>query len=128
MQLIVQMSRLNGISRTVAKGGLSSFDLRHVLEMIESSDKLPTLAELANALGLSRFHFWRAFKQSTGMTPHAYMAKRRLEKASEMLRTTSLSATEIAMACHFATPSHFTTAFKREFGITPTEFRRLCKI
>ncbi|PLP61364.1 AraC family transcriptional regulator [Mesorhizobium loti] len=128
MQLIVQMTRLNAVPGTVLKGGLSSFDLRHVLEMIEFSDKPPTPTELANAVGLSRFHFWRAFKQSTGMTPYAYMAKRRLEKASVMLRTTTLSATEIAMACHFATPSHFTTVFKRDFGITPTEFRRLCRI
>lgn len=128
MQLIVQMARLSGIPQMAAKGGLSSFDLRHTLAMIDSFDKPPTLPELANAVGLSRFHFWRAFKQSTGMTPHAYMAKRRLEKSSEMLRSTTLSATEIAMACHFGSSSHFTTAFKRAFGVTPSEFRNLCQI
>ncbi|WP_031214341.1 helix-turn-helix transcriptional regulator, partial [Mesorhizobium sp. LSJC255A00] len=78
--------------------------------------------------GVSRFHFWRAFKQSTGMTPHAFIAQRRLEQAADMLRSTSLSATEIAMECGFGSSSHFTTAFKRAFGAVPTEFRRNCRI
>lgn len=127
MQLIVQMARMNGFPHNPAKGGLSSFDLKHTLEMIDTSNRTPTLAELANAVGLSRFHFWRAFKQSTGMTPYAFMAKRRLEKSSEMLRTTTLSATQIALECNFGSSSHFTTAFKRAFGVTPTEFRNLCQ-
>lgn len=127
MQLIVQMARMNGFPHNPAKGGLSSFDLKHILEIIETSNKTPTLVDLANAVGLSRFHFWRAFKQSTGMTPYAYMAKQRLEKSSEMLRATNMSATEIAMACNFGSSSHFTTAFKRAFGVTPTEFRSLCR-
>ncbi len=127
MQLIVQMARMNGFPHNPAKGGLSSFDLKHVFEMIGTSGKSPTLRELANAVGLSRFHFWRAFKQSTGLTPYAYMAKGRLEKSSEMLRTTTLSATEIALECNFGSSSHFTNAFKRAFGVTPTEFRNLCR-
>lgn len=127
MQLIVQMTRMHGLARSPAKGGLSPFDLRRALEIIETPGRAPTLPELANAVGLSRFHFWRAFKQSTGMTPYAFMAKKRLEKAAEMLRATKVSATEIAFDCNFASSSHFTTAFKRAFGVTPTEFRVLCQ-
>ncbi|MCG7508634.1 helix-turn-helix transcriptional regulator [Mesorhizobium retamae] len=125
MQLLVQMTRLNGVPNETAKGGLSSFDLRHTVEMIETSAKAPTLPDLANEVGLSRFHYWRAFKQSMGVTPYAFMARRRLEKSSEMLLTTTLSATEIAMACNFSSSSHFSTAFKQAFGVTPTEYRRL---
>lgn len=128
-QLLGQMLRLNGFHKEPAKGGLSSFDLKRAVDMIETlSDGRPTLADLAKEIGVSRFHFWRAFKQSTGMTPHAFIAQRRLEQAADMLRSTSLSATEIAMECGFGSSSHFTTAFKRAFGAVPTEFRRNCRI
>lgn len=128
MQLFVQMLRLNGMPPQVAKGGLSGFQLRRALEMIEAPDKTVTLTDLANELGVSRFHLWRSFKQSTGATPRALAAKRRLEKSSQMLRATALSATEIAMECNFSSSSHFSTAFKLAFGVTPTEYRRLSRI
>ncbi|MER8751634.1 AraC family transcriptional regulator [Mesorhizobium sp. M1050] len=128
-QLLGQMFRLNGFHQEPAKGGLSSFDLKRAVDMIETlSDGRPTLADLAKEIGVSRFHFWRAFKQSTGMTPHAFIAQRRLEQSADMLRSTNLSATEIAMECGFGSSSHFTTAFKRAFGAGPTEFRRKCRI
>ncbi|MGX8009035.1 helix-turn-helix domain-containing protein [Mesorhizobium sp. ORM8.1] len=129
MQLLVQMVRLNGSLHEPAKGGLSSFDLKRAVAMIEASpDEMPTLADLAKEVGVSRFHFSRAFKQSTGMTPHAFMAQRRLERSADMLRSTSSSATEIALECGFGSSSHFSIAFKRAFGVNPTEFRRRCKI
>ncbi|RAZ89428.1 AraC family transcriptional regulator [Mesorhizobium hawassense] len=128
-QLFVQMVRLNQTGHQVAKGGLSTFDLKRVLGMIEaSSDGRPTLTQLAEELGISRFHFSRAFKQSTGMTPHAFIAQRRLEQSADLLRSTNLSATQIALECGFASSSHFTTAFKRGFGTNPIEFRRKCRI
>ncbi|WP_245468402.1 MULTISPECIES: helix-turn-helix domain-containing protein [unclassified Mesorhizobium] len=128
-QLFVQMVRLNQTGHQPVKGGLSAFDLKRVVGMIESlSDGGPTLADLAKELGISRFHFSRAFKQSTGMTPHAFIARRRLERSADMLRSTNLSATGIALECGFANSSHFTTAFKRAFGTNPIEFRRKCRI
>lgn len=129
MQLLVQMFRLNGNYREQAKGGLSSFDLKRAVAMIESlPDARPSLADLAKEVGVSRFHFWRAFKQSTGMTPHAFIAQRRLEQSADLLRSTSLSATEIALASGFGSSSHFAVAFKRAFGTSPTEFRRKSRI
>lgn len=128
-QLLVQMVRLSGAYQERQKGGLSSFDLRRAMEMIGSlSGETLTLAALAKELGLSRFHFSRAFKQSTGKTPHAFIAERRLEKSSGMLRSTSLSATEIALECGFGSSSHFAIAFRQAFGVSPTEYRRMCKL
>ena len=128
-QLFVQMVRLNRIFHEPAKGGLSAFDLKRAVAMIESlSDDRPTLADLAREVGISRFHFCRAFKQSTGTTPHAFIAQRRLEHSADMLRSTNLSATEIAMECGFGSSSHFTIAFKRAYGASPTEFRRRCRL
>lgn len=128
-QLFVQMVRLNRTGRKLAKGGLSTFDLKRVVGMMEPSpDAKPTLTDLAKELGISRFHFGRAFKQSTGMTPHAFIAQRRLVQSADMLRSTDLSATKIAMECGFASSSHLTTAFKRAFGTNPIEFRRKSRI
>jgi AraC-like DNA-binding protein len=128
-QLLVQMVRLNGAYREPMKGGLSPFDLKRAMEMIGSlSGQALTIAALAKELGVSRFHFCRAFKQSTGKTPHAFIAERRLEKSSGMLRSTDLSATEIALECGFGSSSHFAIAFRQAFGVSPTEFRRRCRI
>ncbi|RUU06540.1 AraC family transcriptional regulator [Mesorhizobium sp. USDA-HM6] len=127
--LFVQMVRLTGTSYEPSKGGLSPYDLRRAIGMIDAlPHKWPSLADLAKEVGVSPFHFSRAFKQSTGMTPHAFMAKRRLERSADMLRSTNLSATEIALECGFAGSSHFSTAFKRGFGANPMEFRRRWKI
>lgn len=125
LQLFVQMVRLNGVGLEPAKGGLSPFDLRRVIAIIENrlADP-PSLDEMAKEIGVSRRHFFRAFKQSTGKTPHSFVAAHRLQRAVDLLRTTELSATEIAFDCGFASSSHFTYAFKRTYGTGPLEFRR----
>lgn len=125
IQLFIQMVRLNGLGHEPAKGGLSPFDLKRVVAIIE--DRLgdpPSLDEMAGEIGVSRRHFSRAFKQSTGKSPHAFVAAHRLERAVDLLRTTEHSATEIALECGFASSSHFTYAFKRTYGMGPLEFRR----
>ncbi len=128
IQLLGRMVRANGAAHELAKGGLSPFDLKQVLEVLETLDKAWALPDLAREIGLSRFHLWRAFKQSTGITPYAFRAKRRLEKSCDLLRSSGRSLTEIAMECGFGSSSHFTTAFKRAFGTTPTDFRRQCRL
>nr|WP_037072764.1 AraC family transcriptional regulator [Rhizobium sp. PDO1-076] len=124
-QLFVQLLRFNGLGLEPAKGGLSSFDLKRVVAIIESRGaNPPSLDELAGEIGVSRRHFFRAFKQSTGKTPYTYVAEHRMQRAADLLRATDLSATEIALECGFASSSHFTVAFKRAFGASPSEFRR----
>ena len=128
-QLFVRLMRLNGIHQQPAKGGLSSFDIRRAVAMIDSSaEQRLSLGDLASEIGINRYHFLRAFKKSMGMTPYAFMAQRRLERAVDMLRSTDLPATEIALECGFGSSSHFAVAFKRAFGTSPTEFRRTCRI
>lgn len=125
VQLFVQLLRLNGAGPEPAKGGLSPLNLKRITAIIESrSANPPSLGELAQEIGVSRRHFFRAFKQSTGKTPHSFVAEHRLNRAVDLLRATDLSATDIALGCGFASSSHFTFAFKQAFGTGPSEFRR----
>jgi AraC-like DNA-binding protein len=79
--------------------------------------------ELAAAAGLSRAHFSREFRRTFGVSPHAYLLTRRLERAAALLRNTDNSVAEICLAVGLQGIGSFTTSFKRTFGKTPTEYR-----
>lgn len=83
-----------------------------------------SLADLAREAGLSRSHFARAFKATTGLPPHRWLLARRLERACELLLATDLSLDNIAARCGFADQSHFTRAFAKAMGATPGHWRR----
>ena len=107
------------------RGGLAAWQLRRVESCV--SDRLSedlSLADLAATVGLSPYHFARAFKASTGRPPHRYQMMLRVERAKEMLATTGISITEIAHACGFASSQHMATVFRRIVGTTPSAFRR----
>ncbi|MFG1604920.1 helix-turn-helix transcriptional regulator [Actinoplanes sp. NPDC049265] len=82
-----------------------------------------SLAELAAAAGLSRFHLLRLFKQHTGETPAQFHLRLRLDRARRLLRTGTASVSEIAVRCGFADSSHFARAFRRATGVSPTSYR-----
>jgi len=83
-----------------------------------------TLQELAAETGHSRSHFLRMFRATTGMTPHRYVLKRRLEQARQLLEHVESSIAEVAITCGFSSQAHLTLAFRKEFGVTPAEYRR----
>jgi len=68
--------------------------------------------------------FKREFRQCYGIAPEKWLIGRRLECAAQMLLTTSISVTEIALECGFEEPSHFSRVFKVKFGRSPTDFRQ----
>jgi AraC-like DNA-binding protein len=76
------------------------------------------------ACGLSVGHFARAFRQSTGLAPHAWLLRTRVERAKIMLRRPGASLALIAQACGFADQSHFTRVFSRQVGVSPAAWRR----
>jgi AraC family transcriptional regulator len=82
-----------------------------------------TLGEIAAVAELSPFHFLRVFKQATGLTPHRFLTRVRLDRARRYLKRDDLSVTEIAHLCGFATPSRLATAFRQETGLSPTDYR-----
>lgn len=106
-------------------GGLSSRRLRLVLEYVEDTLGQPIkLRELAALAGISARHFERAFRQSTGFSPHAYVLERRLQMARDLLTNQpELPIEQIAIRLGFSSSSHFSSAFRRRTGFTPTHFR-----
>lgn len=124
-QMLVQMIRLSRQSSRPAKGGLSPLELKRICRFMDASlVKPPTAEEMAIEINLSRRHFFRAFKQSTGTTPAAYIAAQRLKRAQDLLQSTNRLSTEIAIECGFSSASHFAHAFKRVHGVGPLEYRR----
>jgi AraC-like DNA-binding protein len=79
--------------------------------------------EMAAAAGLSRAHFSREFRRAFGVSPHASLLTRRLERAAALLRNTDNSVAEVCLAVGLQGIGSFTTSFKRTFGKTPTEYR-----
>jgi AraC family transcriptional regulator len=106
-------------------GGLSPTALRRAIERLRSnSDADLSLAALASDAGLSRFHFCRAFKESTGLSPHAWLRQHRLEQAMNMLRDTDASVVSVAAALGYASQTAFAAAFRKLTGETPSDWRR----
>jgi AraC-like DNA-binding protein len=79
--------------------------------------------DMAGAAGLSRAHFSREFKQAFGVSPHAYLLTRRLERAAALLRTTDRTVIEICLDVGLQSVGSFTTSFKRTYGRTPAQYR-----
>ncbi|TDC49220.1 AraC family transcriptional regulator [Actinomadura sp. KC345] len=82
------------------------------------------VAAVAARAGYSRYHFVRLFSEVYGETPGAYLARRRIERAQDLLRNATLTVTEICMLVGFTSLGTFCTRFKQQAGMTPTEFRR----
>jgi AraC-like DNA-binding protein len=108
-----------------SRGGLTRKQERRAKELLDARlDGAVALAELANACELSVRHFSRAFRQSTGQSPHRWLLERRLDKARALLEGSALSLHDVASACGFASQSHFTRLFTRAMGISPGAWRR----
>ncbi|MCK1445231.1 helix-turn-helix transcriptional regulator [Bradyrhizobium sp. 2] len=106
-------------------GGLSPKVMLRAIERLRSdSDADVSLAALASDAGLSRFHFCRAFKDSTGLSPHAWLRQYRIEQAMNMLRDTDESVVSVAVALGYSSQTAFAAAFWKLTGETPTDWRR----
>jgi len=104
---------------------LSTIELRSVLERIHDEDgPAPSVAELAAILGMSAPVFSNKFRQTMGRTLRKYVANAKLEKAKALLMEDKEMIKQIAFRCGFGSAAAFTTSFRQEIGMTPTEFRR----
>ena len=106
------------------KGGLAAYQRRQLVDMIEQQLAEPlNIGQLAAHCALSPYHFARMFRQGFGLPPHQYLLARRLARARDLLRNSALGLGDIALACGFASASHFANRFKQTVGATPGEYR-----
>ena len=103
----------------------ATHDAVHEIEVLLSArwNESWQLSELARRAGLSPFHLCRAFHRLTGCTLHQYRLRLRLRAALDEMRRTRRSLVDIALDAGFCSHSHFTSAFRREFGALPSELR-----
>lgn len=98
--------------------------VRSARRIMDSSYDLPlTLDELSARTGRSKYHLTRAFRKYYHITPGAYLALIRLERAKELLENTALPVYEIGQQVGFPNSAYFATLFRQRFGCSPTEFR-----
>ena len=98
--------------------------LRRVIERMRNLDTDLSLQVLAKESGYSRVHFIRMFRAATGYAPHNYLLKLRVDRVRELLVSSTLSLTEIALECGFSSHSHLSRVFRQVLGATPSEYRR----
>jgi AraC family transcriptional regulator len=104
---------------------LPKWRLKRAFDYIEEHLAEPvTLADVAAYAGLSRMYFAAQFRAATGLRPHEYLLRRRIERAQELLSVSHLTLVEVALSVGFQTQAHFTTVFKRFAGDTPLQWRR----
>jgi AraC family transcriptional regulator len=108
-----------------SSGKLSSWQFRRVLDfMVTHLNDDPTIAEVAQECGLSSGYFARAFRRTTGVTPHQWLVRKRVERARALLLQSALGLADIAVLCGFVDQSHFTRVFAKFEGDSPGRWRQ----
>jgi AraC family transcriptional regulator len=120
--LVMHIARLELPRPTV--NALPKWRLKRVQEYVDAHlDESISLADLAQAAGLSRMHFAAQFRAATGYRPHDYLLYQRIESAKAMLSSPDMPLAEIALNVGFQAQAHFSTVFKRLTGETPARWR-----
>ncbi len=108
------------------RGGLAPVVRQRLADHIQANlAQSLTLSDLAELAGLSEYHLARMFRISFGMPPHAWIAARRIERASELLAHSNMSLQQVAAACGYADGSHFHHRFRAAVGATPAHYRKV---
>lgn len=108
-----------------AKGGrLRDFYIHEALTFIEQNFQNDiSVEDIADTCGLNRSYFGKIFKESLGKTTQEFLMSYRMTKATELLKLTQLSISDISNAVGYSNPLHFSRAFKNVYGISPREWR-----
>jgi AraC-like DNA-binding protein len=113
------------VASTTIRRGPSAAHLRAAKDLMDREFGRPLdLDALAREAGYSRFHFARAFRDTYGETPRAYLTRRRIERAKDLLRSANLTVTEICDLVGFSSLGSFSSRFSELVGMSPTDYRR----
>jgi len=124
----LHLCRTRGIHAPPAageRGQLSRWQWSHLRDLIDNdlaSDL--SLSTLAESVNLSKPHFVRLFRNTTGTSPHRYIVQKRIERARHMIQTSELPLVEIASEAGFTSQSHLGRVFRRTYGVTPGDVRK----
>jgi AraC family transcriptional regulator len=124
-EILAELCRLSGASLAPARGGLAPWAKRRCLELMQErlSEDI-SLDELAAEARLSPFHFARMFKESVGVPPRVHLTRLRLERACDLLETTDLPVTEVAMDVGYSSNQVLARLFLKHRHMTPSDYRR----
>ncbi len=125
LELLVEVARMNG---DTTRGSRVPPAVRDQLETARRFvdahlDQPLAVADIASRANLSPYHFARLFKVHTGVSPHRYVVRARMELAARLLRDTPLTVTQVAERCGIGGPGHFAAVFRRPMGVTPSRYR-----
>jgi AraC-like DNA-binding protein len=121
---------LTSAARVAASNGpkvskLAQWRLNRAIEYIDAHlAERVSLADISSAVGLGPMHFAAQFRAATGLRPHEYLLRRRVERAQDLFARTRTSVIDVALSVGFQTQAHFTTVFKRFVGESPCAWRR----
>jgi AraC family transcriptional regulator len=124
----LHLCRTRGIHAPPAageRGQLSRWQWSHLRDLIDNdlTGDL-SLSALAASVNLSKPHFVRLFRNTTGTSPHRYIVQMRTERARRMIQTSELPLAEIASEAGFASQSHLSRIFRRTYGVSPGDVRK----
>ena len=108
-----------------APAGISGGKMRRLAEFVEQNlERDLSLEKMAAEVDISPLYLPRAFKAAFGQSPHQYVLSRRIERAKDLLRGTSLPIVDVALAAGFSSQSHLSHWFLRIVGVSPAAYRR----
>lgn len=101
--------------------------IRNAKKYIEDHyDKDISLDDVSRVVNISPYYFSKVFKEESGLNFIEYLTNIRIDKAKELLETTNLSIKEICVSCGYTDPNYFSRSFKKNVGVTPTEYKEKC--
>jgi AraC family transcriptional regulator len=111
--------------RSHMQGGLAPWQARRLRSYIEDKlDSTIRAGDLAGLVRLSTSYFFRAFRNTFGETPVAYIMRRRMQRAQELMLKSRVSLSQVALECGMCDQAHFSRTFRRIVGTNPTVWRR----
>ena len=118
---IERCSGANGSTR----GGLAAWQIARVRAYVDSNlHRTIHIRDLSAVARRSPAHFSRKFKLAVGESPHAYVVRRRLERACHLMMTSAEPLSEIALSVGFSDQAHLCRLFRQAFGQSPAHWRR----
>jgi AraC family transcriptional regulator len=121
---VIQHRSIGAEYNLKSRGHLLLWQLLKVQDVVDAHlSEYISSGQLADCARLSRYHFARAFRRSTGMSPQGYVIRRRLERAQYLMLWTEAPLSGIAFDCGFSDQSHFSRVFVKTLGETPRSWR-----